>query len=251
MVLVVLAFEVEALDVRKLPVVEFKVVILPVIALVVVALDVLALEVMKFDVLPKSVPMIAEVMLAIDEKRFVEEAVVANRLVEVELVRVALVDVRLVKSAVTALIKGVYILVKVALEEVELPEASTRKFVFSIQFVPFHLKVELVAVPEAIDPPLPAVSIPQENSPVAALYMTLSPAVLQVVSPAPTNLLIVVVPFKVGLLNSAMEEVAMRPLIVLVIRLVVVEKDILEPVMIVVVAITPFTLEVSIFPEED
>jgi hypothetical protein len=46
--------------------------------------------------------------------------------------------------------------------------------------------------------------------------------VLQVVSPAPANLLIVVVPFKVGLLNSLIVEVAISPLIVVVIIPVVV-----------------------------
>jgi hypothetical protein len=99
---------------------------------------------------------------------------VAKRLVAVALVKVALVEVRLVKAAVSAVSMEEKKLVEVALVEVELlkvrlPAESDVKLRLSTQLIPFHLRVELVAVPEAIEPPLPAMSTPQENTPVAAL----------------------------------------------------------------------------------
>jgi hypothetical protein len=111
----------------------------------------------------------------------------------------------------------------VALAKIRLPDESAVKLVFSTQFIPFHLSVEDVAVPEAIEPPEPAMSSPQENKPVAALYNSLSPAVLQVVKPAPDNLEIVVVPLRVAPLNSLIVLVAISPLILVVIKLVDVE----------------------------
>jgi hypothetical protein len=133
------------------------------------------------------------------EFRLVADALLAKRFVDVELVLVALVDKELVeeilvvkisvKKPVTAVKMDVKKLVDVAsvrlalfakrlvdvlfvpveLAKVRLPAESALKLVFSTQLDPFHLRVDDVAVPEAIDPPLPARSIPQENSPVAAL----------------------------------------------------------------------------------
>ena len=93
-------------------VVEFRVVMFPVVPLKVTALDVVAfvveaLSVAKLPVVPNSVPIVAEVKLAIDAKRvermfrLVIEEVAATRelalkLVDVELVIVPLEEVRFV-----------------------------------------------------------------------------------------------------------------------------------------------------------
>jgi hypothetical protein len=74
--------------------------------------------------------------------------------------------------------------------------------------------------------------------------------VLQVVSPEPASLEIVVVPFRVALLNSFIVLVASRPFMLVVIRLVLVEKDIDEPVMMLLVAMRPLILVVKVLPAE-
>jgi hypothetical protein len=72
--------------------------------------------------------------------------------------------------------------------------------------------------------------------------------VLQVVSPEPASLEIVVVPFRVALLNSFIVAVAVTPFMLVVIRFVLVEKDIDEPVMILLVDVMPFMLVVRVLP---
>jgi hypothetical protein len=163
--------------------VAIKLVMLPVTAFVVVAFDVDALLVTKLLVLPNRELMNEDVNLAIEAKRFVLDAVVEKRFV-----RVALLPNKFV----------VYKFVLVLLVFVELPDASTVNDVTSTQFVPFHLNVELVAVPEAIDPPEPVTSVPQVNWPVAALYRSLSVVLLQAESPAPFRRVSVLVPLTVN-----------------------------------------------------
>jgi hypothetical protein len=57
----------------------------------------------------------------------------------------------------------VNIFVDVLFVFVELPLLSTVKLVFSTQFVPFHLSVELVAVPDAREPEPPVRSVEHSN----------------------------------------------------------------------------------------